>query len=347
MTESSAQTVEERAAAWDARLRSPDASDADRSAFRAWLHADPAHAEAFDQLQAALAALRDHAAHPELSALRDQGSLAARRAMARRARRRLAAGLVAAGLCGLAVAAALQPWRQATDLRGSASDRIAAMTAPAGAKLYQTALNERSTVSLQDGSSVTLDSGTRLAARFLPGRREIMLLDGQALFHVAKDPSRPFVVRAGDRTVTALGTVFDVRLDKGRVRVTLLEGRVAVRPIAAGTGGRVAVLQPRQELVEVSQGMPVVRAVDVDKAVSWTEGRLYLEDEPLSQAVEEMNRYAQNRIVLTDPALGALRVNGMFRTDNQTGFVAALQATLPIDARTDDQGRVLLQRRGA
>jgi transmembrane sensor len=338
--------IEDEAAAWDARLRAPSAGDADRAAFHAWLQDDAAHADAFNRLQMALAAIRDHAAHPELRALRDQGRAAVQDIKAGRARRRVAGGLIAAGVAAAALVATFQLSQAPGGANGPPAPRPG--QPPAGSRLYQTALNERSTVSLEDGSSVTLDSGTRLAARFVPGRREIVLLDGQALFRVAKDPGRPFVVRAGGRTVTALGTVFDVRLDQGRVRVTLLEGRVAIRPAAAGPRSADAgeILRPRQQFVEQGAG-PVVRPVDVGKATSWTQGRLYLEDQPLSQAVEEMNRYAHRPIVLTDPSLASLRVNGMFRTDNQTGFVAALQATLPIDARTDDQGRVLLQRRGS
>lgn len=347
MSERPLHEVEEEAAGWDARLRSPGAGDADRTGFRAWLEEDAAHAETFDRLQMALTALRDHAAHPELRALRDQGRAAANEAKARRARRRLGIGLIAAGIGAATLVTTIQLTGALIPLHRGPAATPRASAPPLGSKLYQTALNERSTLSLEDGSSITLDSGTRLAARFQPGRREIVLLDGQALFHVAKDPGRPFVVRAGGRTVTALGTVFDVRLDKGRVRVALLEGSVAVRPIGTTrSSDTTEVLRPHQEFVESARG-PVVRAVDVEKATSWTEGRIYLQDQPLSQAVDEMNRYAHHPIVLTDPALAGLRVNGMFRTDNQTGFVAALQATLPIDARTDDQGRILLVRRAS
>src|SRR5690606_15701139 len=95
---------------------------------------------------------------------------------------------------------------------------------------YSTGIGQRSTVTLQDGSIVELNAQTRIKVAFGAERRSVQLLDGQAIFRVAKDASRPFVVHAGDREIIALGTAFDVRLDPSAMRVTLLEGKVAVRP---------------------------------------------------------------------------------------------------------------------
>jgi transmembrane sensor len=320
------------AAAWDARLRSPDCTAEDHAAFEAWRDGAADNRETFEQLDDVLAALRAAGDRPELRGLREEAMAGfGRRAGVRvRARAAAVAAVVLAGVTGLAL------WDR-TAIAPAASQVAAA---PTGGKVYRTALNERTTVTLEDGSTVTLDSASGFEARFAGSRRDIVLLSGQALFHVAKDPTRPFVVRAGDRTVTALGTVFDVRLDGGKVRVTLLEGRVAVRNLAARDKPP-QVLAPTQQLVDAGD----VRVVDVAKVTGWTEGRVFFDDEPLSQAAAEMNRYSATKIVVADPALANLRISGMFRAGNQTGFVGALQSYLPLEGRSDDQGRILLSSR--
>lgn len=321
--------IEAAAAAWDARLRRADATDRDRLAFRAWLLEAEEHQHAHERLQGVLFALRAQADLPELSALRD----AARQRIRRHGvRRRLAAGCaIAAGLLiavgvGLNLDHGPETWAMVQ-----------------GAKIYSTTLNERTQIVLADGSAVTLDSNTRLAARLSRSRRDVTLISGRALFHVAKDPQRPFVVRARDRTVTALGTVFDVGLSQRGLRVTLLEGRVAVRSVHAGAPSRE--LKPRQELVETDQAAsPVVRTVNLEKATSWVDGQLYFENDTLAQAADEMNRYSRLKIVV-DPAVANLRIDGMFRAGNQTGFVGALQTTMPVEVRSDERGQLFVTRR--
>jgi transmembrane sensor len=105
-------------------------------------------------------------------------------------------------------------------------------------------------------------NGYRTSAR-------IRLVAGQALFRVAKDKTRPFIVTAGDRTVTALGTAFDVRLEAHKVEVTLLEGRVAVRGLGQASNQPTLELKPRQQLVAYDGDPPTIRAVNVAIASAW------------------------------------------------------------------------------
>ncbi len=93
---------------------------------------------------------------------------------------------------------------------------------------YATRIGERSTIRLADGSVVTLDTASRVSLDLTTANREVHLLGGQANFEVAKDKARPFVVYAGDRRITAVGTAFDVRLDQREVCVTLVDGKVSV-----------------------------------------------------------------------------------------------------------------------
>lgn len=323
---------EEAAAEWDARLRGAKMSFRERRAFQAWLRQDPGHVAAHDRLQAALAALRDHARLAELSALREEAVNSVRKLRRRRT----------AGVASLAAAAALLL------VFGIASqtERGAELAAQLrGDSIFGTAPNERTRVTLADGSVVTLDASTRLTAHLEPRRRTITLLAGRALFEVAHDRQRPFVVRAGDRTITALGTVFDVRLSPRELRVTLAEGSVAVRPVHAQRGSTESILKPREAFVE-SAGAPLPKlvTVDTDKALGWAHGQVFFENDTLASAVEEMNQHAAVKITV-DPAAADLRLSGMFLTGNQSAFVEALQLAMPVAVRRDDEGRLVVYRK--
>lgn len=322
--------ADEAAAAWDARLRGAKASARDRMAFQAWLRQDSEHQAAHDRLQAALSMLRAHAKLPELSALRDE---ARNSVHASRRWRMVSIVSAAVAACLLLILAVFQTERGA---------EIAALLN--GDTIYVTSPDERAKVTLADGSVVTLDSNTRLSARIGKTRRDITLLEGRALFRVAKDRHRPFVVKAGDRTITALGTMFDVRLSSSELRVTLAEGTVAVQPVRQGKESSPQILKPHQQLVALAGAASAeLRIVDTDEALSWADGQIFFENERLASAVDEMNQYSQRKIVV-DPSAADLRINGMFRTDNHAGFLEALEVALPVETRTDEQGRIIISR---
>jgi transmembrane sensor len=326
--------VEEAAAAWDARLRGAKATFRDRRAFHAWLQQDADHQIAHDRLQAALATLRAHAELPELSALRDEARNSVQESRRRRVASFVAVCAAAALLLVLGIVARTEP----------GAEIVARLQ---GDTIYATSPDERTRVTLADGSVVTLDSGTRLSARLGKSRRDVTLLAGRALFQVAKDRHRPFVVKAGDRTITALGTVFDVRLSSSELRVTLAEGSVAVRPVHPSRGSTQQILEPHQQLVEgVGTASAELRTIDTDRALSWADGQVFFEDEPLASAIDEMNQYSRMKIVV-DPAVAGLRINGMFRTSNQAGFLDALQIALPVEVRHEPHGRIFVSRRSA
>lgn len=343
--DSTAPTIDASAATWDARLRSHDCSAEEREQFDIWLHEDPRHSEAFNRLQAVLSSLRDASEHPQLRALREAANVAARRSAQRRMLTRwsLATG-VAACVMG---SVAYWPWRALpTPAIIARAPVVAITTAPVAVPgEWVTGVRERRTVALPDGSSATLNASTRLETEWLPHERRIRLVAGQALFRVSKDPARPFIVTAGDRTVTALGTAFDVRLDADKVQVTLLEGRVAVKGLGNASHQPTLELKPRQQLVAIDGDPPTVRAINIATASAWAEGQVFFTDEALPAAVAEMNQYSAQQII-AGPELSQYRVNGMFRAGNQDGFVGALTSYFPIDAHHDDQGRIVLQRRG-
>ncbi|MGH8210686.1 MAG: FecR family protein, partial [Steroidobacteraceae bacterium] len=322
--------VHSTAASWDARLRSHRCTDDDRAAFRVWCEADPRHQGAVDRLQQALATLRQAGEHPQVRALREVASVADKRTADRR---RLWGAALAAGV--LAAAAALtvtrvQQWEPpVTAATTSIGVPVNMALSPGGG--FASALNERRTIALRDGSSVTLNAATHIDTEWLPKERRIRLLSGQAVFRVAKDPTRPFIVTVGDRTVTALGTAFDIKLDADKVQVTLMEGRVVIGGLGKAAAQPTLELTPNEQLVATAGEAPKVRRVDIASATGWAEGQVYFTDETLSAAVAEMNQYSAEQITLGDPTLRDYRVNGMFRAGNQDGFAGALADYYPID----------------
>lgn len=328
---------ESGAAHWDARLRSPECAEAEHAAFAEWRDADPANRAAFERLQSILHQLREARHRPELRSIRDTalGQVQPRRSWVLGR-----AAAIVALTCGIGLA-------------GYWIERLTSGTAffsngeTTGPQTFATAVGERSTVPLDDGSTVSLNTQSRITVDYHKFQRRVTLLAGQALFEVAKDPRRPFVVYAGNQRITATGTAFDVRLDADQVRVTLVEGRVAVDAPTQNLKPRASArteLEPGEQLV-VSAGAvePEVRHANVEHVTSWREGRVVFEDAPLSEAVAEINRYSTTQVLLTDAAMGNLRVNGMFRTGQVSSFVNALQDYFPIEARPADEEKILLE----
>ncbi|HLZ77235.1 FecR family protein [Phenylobacterium sp.] len=309
--------VYEEAAAWVLRLAEGEADPGLRAAFEAWRDEDPAHAQAFSDAQASWDLLGQHAAAPELLTRRRDALDRARRTGRRRwagspNRRALAAGLV--GLIAAPIAAV-----------GWLRVRSPAPT------FFRTGHGEQRTIVLSDGSRLSLDARTTVKVTFTRDLRSVELLAGRANFEVAKDLARPMKVRAGARTVTALGTVFSVEQQPHAVVVTLLEGRVAV----TGRGAIPVEMSSHQQLTVPDTGDARLREIDAEDALAWREGKLVFDDEPLAGAAARMNNYGAPELVVEGPA-GALRVSGVFRAGDTDAFVDAVQSYFPVTVQRSD-----------
>jgi transmembrane sensor len=203
-----------------------------------------------------------------------------------------------------------------------------------GAPTYATEPGEQRTIRLADGSTVEMNSRSRVRIEFTNAERTVELLDGQALFRVAKNPSRPFTVVSGDTRVRAVGTQFDVYKKRDGTTVTVIEGRVAV--LAPGQTAQVppdvvtgrthqpanaalvtpAVFLSTGEQVTISaRTAPQPIRTNVAVATAWTQGQLVLESATLSEAAEEFNRYGARRLTVRDSGVHPLRLSGVFSTD--------------------------------
>ena len=205
---------------------------------------------------------------------------------------------------------------------------------------YSTAVGQQQLVRLADGSQVKLDTNTRLKVRFGRDERRVVLEQGQALFIVVHDTSRPFRVAAGATEVTALGTTFDVRRRATGAQVTLVAGAVSVTDFGDGVGQQWR-LAPGQQL-ETSRPHAAPEAVDPAVATSWAEGRLVFRGVPLRDAVADVNRYLDDKILLAPGPVGATAVNGNFTTGDRDAFVSAASDLFDLTAEPQSDGSIRL-----
>jgi transmembrane sensor len=329
------------AADWHSRLDEDDSAHT-RAQFDAWLAADPQHRAAFAAVEQTWAALAAAPVDPRVLRMR-------REALSATHRLRFFKLAAAAAVVGLAVAIGYAVVPMFRDGPAPHAGMMTRAATEGGA--FRTAVGERSNITLSDGSSVVLNTNSRIEVRYTPEQRNLRLLAGQAWFQVAKNPQRPFIVEAGDRRVTALGTAFDVRLDsRDSVQVTLAEGKVAVEPILSPLA-RLISPPPVPELLVTGEALIVssdaaVEKVKADlvKLQSWRQGQVVFDNDTLASAIAEINRYSTTRIELADAALGELRVSGVFKAGHSDSFVETVTGHYPLRVASRDESRILLAR---
>jgi transmembrane sensor len=338
-------SIDATAADWLA-CRDRGLTRVEQDAYLEWLQADPRHGAAMARHQETLRRLmRLGEWQPGASREPNPDLFAPRRPAWRSRWRRWAPAL------GLAAALALLAWVDWPERRFGRTE-----VAPSP----YLRVNER--VALADSSLVELKDGSRVEERFTDSFRRVRLVGGEALFTVAHDPARPFVVEAGGVEVTALGTVFNVRLDAAAVDVLVTQGSVRVTTPGGGNdhldvwspaavlsaGERTSVKLVAEEADPLPAPVPLIVAVspeEIRAALQWQTPLLQFHETPLRVAVAEFNRHNPHRILLPDQRLGETRIGGSFRVDNVAGFLRAVEITL--EAVAEPQGEhITLMRPG-
>jgi transmembrane sensor len=324
----------EEAARWYARLQAEDCSDSDRSAFERWRGASRARTEAYEAAGLLAESVGRFAAqNDELNALAERAFAmsAEQPSGAMVSRRWMVTGMAAAASVAIAVVTLyVHPdWLPNADAVAS----------------YTTRADEQRTVKLDDGSVVHLDVGSSLAVRMTRTERHVDLAAGRALFEVSHDAHRPFSVYAGGARTTALGTQFQVQLREQQVTVTLAQGSVVVDDVVDGRLAREQLAPGQQVTLTAAVGGSWVRgAIDPQIATSWSRGRHVFRDTKLGDAIEEINRYALQKVRLGDSTLASLPVSGDFITGDSELIVSAFAAVLPVRiVRNSSQELVLFK----
>lgn len=303
------------AAYWTARHdAAPDTAKDPR--FLAWLGAEPENRVVWSQASALwVEAAETLAQDPMIEAL--SASARARRA------NRWSPWLSAACLAIAVLGAATLSWRYLTPT--FAGPRPASAMSWGGPE-FVTAKGDQLETRLADGTRLQLDTDSAIDVSIDNHGRRLRLVRGQAFVDVAPD-RRPFSLEAAGQTILDRGTAFATRVDEGVVSIVLLDGKIVAGPSGAAP---VHALTPNHRLV-LAPGRPaVVEAIDAQSALAWRTGFVEFSGTPLSQAIDELNRYGGRRLVLRDPKLAALRTTGRFKTGDPERFVANAAEVLPI-----------------
>ncbi len=293
--------LSDEAIEWVVLLHSGTAGAADREGYAQWRVRSPAHEEAACEAEALLGDVgRTQAADEYRLTGTALGPPAYRERARRFGRRAFVGSAVAAGAAWIAGPAL-----------------VAGVTALLAT--YHTGVGERRRLRLPDGSTVWLNTASALSVHFGVGSRRITLHAGEALFDVAKDRARLFIVHAGQGAAEAVGTVYAVRREGAATRVTVQEGIVAVRDgesvqrVMAGQGVRY-----RDGMISAPD------SVETDEAFSWVRGKLIFNRRPLEQVTAELERYRHGRILILGEELRKMDVTGVFDLDDNEALLAAL-----------------------
>ena len=307
-------TVRDEAALWFVRLQDRDISAEDHRRFEAWLEEHSLHRDEFQLLQGLWTAA-DLVPRARLQALCETPpARAKRRPMMGYA---VAASVLAVSL-GLGLFSGLHP---------------AAYTAE-----FTTALGERRQVALPDGSLMDLNSRSQVRVHYEKGRRGIELKQGEAMFSVEHDSSRPFVVATGAGKVTVTGTRFDVRRDEAETRVVVEAGTVKVQGREAGDGEFVSLTAGLGTRIDAHGKVAAAYAVNPQEITAWRNGKLVFNNASLAEVAQEVSRYRDKPLRVANPAVGNLRLTSVFKSADTEALLKALPSILPVALRTLDDG---------
>ena len=327
-------TIDQEASGWLIRIEENGLNRYAQADFEAWLAADPRHEHAYNEMRQTWADI------PELNDL---------------------AGFVSLPDLPGKAAPIVQPrrrWRTALVAgTGSVAAALIAIVAMPGYlfaphSYYATDLAETRIITLPDGSSVTLGAKSSITVRFTNGERRIVLAGGEAFFDVVHNPTRPFVVEAGNSLVRDIGTKFDVNLSDDTVRVSVLEGAVQVRRTVAATKEMPQLLRAGQQAEvalivasgdkdspESPESIAPIVAQPAQMPGAWREGRMVFDNVRLADLAADVNRYYAPGVDLASTNIEDLRVTASFKTNEIPAFMRALSDTLPIRATQDGNGK--------
>lgn len=356
----SAQQVADEASQWWVTLHEPGCTASDRRAFAEWVARSPERVEAYlrfsahtnaigkvrwpqtseeeliREVRASTAAVTEMP-RPDRSRDAVQSQHAVPRALSRGVKFSMAAAVVAV-LAGAVVFFGL--------LRTQSPH-------------YQTTLGEQRSVVLEDGSIVELNTSSSIEVELAPQRRVVRLLRGEALFHVAADKHRPFDVLAGNATIRAVGTQFNVDRRSAKTTVTVLEGKVTVDTTGPEAGSVVAPVSTHNQISKAARALPAKPPVALaagDQAVvesgevartslpnpsvttAWTQRQLIFEHRPLGEVTEEFNRYNRVQIFIEDAALREEKITGVFEANDPQSFLGFLEGIPDVRIESSDTG---------
>jgi transmembrane sensor len=339
--------IYEEACAWFVACRGGDLDEAGRRDFDRWLRKSPEHLSAYLEV----AAIWNEGPALDPAGKWDAGTLIAQAAADPENVVMLPGPTLPAPepTVTLLPRAKARPWHVAVAASLALVAVLAGMwmTLHPSAPTYTTAVGEQRSIQLSDGSTVELNALSKIQVRYAEHQRTVDLLAGQALFHVAKDAARPFIVNADAARVRAVGTEFDVYKKRSGTVVTVIEGRVSIfdsqrvdtpaadRPppdaltaTASGEGqhGSAAVLLSAGEQLTVTpKGVHKAEHPNIPGATAWTQRQLVFDSATLSEVADEFNRYNTRQLIIDDPNPYDFHISGVFASTDPESLIRFLR----------------------
>lgn len=367
--------IAEQAADWFACMQDPEHSEADRAAFAQWLQASKLHVEEYLQADALWGDMRELGPDPEIEQLidlaradsEDENIVSLFHPSAHRQQSSVSdqqSSAPAGNETGSSRDSIYPKSKSSPVWFAAAASVLVAVLAinwfnGQGPEVYQTAVGEQASFTLEDGSTLSLNTRTRVEVSYSVEARDISITSGEALFDVSKDPNRPFRVKANETIVQAVGTSFNVRRRNKNVSVTVAEGIVEVKSALSSkplkSADESGDLIPLSQVVRLVQGQQAkidsrskliaVSPANLDSALAWQERRLIFEGSPLSDVVEDFNLYNHTKLMIADPDLETLKISGSFKAKNWQSFIKYLEASHIASVTKDTNGRqVVIQK---
>ncbi len=343
---STGQDVYSEAAYWFSVLQNETSSEAQHRAFALWMSQSDEHQTAFDETIMFFEGAGELSEDDDILSLRRKALGLGRPREAVITRLKFGGMAAAAALLIAAIFTVSQ--MNMAPVTSSQVVEVEALNEDTSRLLLTTAVGEQLTRTLNDGSLVELNTDSEVRIQLSEGQRSVYLLKGQAVFTVAHDETRPFVVFAGDRRVTALGTMFEVRLDDEIAQVTLLEGKVKVDALSLSDKAPFVEkptsveLSPGERYVSVSNELIKVEPTRIESDLSWRSGRHIFVNEKISTIVDELNRYTERKIIFRDPKIGELKAGGNFKMGSTQSFSTTLEASYGLSVTNDNTANTIL-----
>jgi transmembrane sensor len=289
-----AHDVRAKAAEWLERRE--NAGDSDDEALNAWLAESPAHEIAYWRLEAAW----KHA--DRLSALRRPGLKEFFRAGRR--------WISVAAILGLAIIGA---------------GAVAFLQSGGREQSFSTPVGGHESITLADGSQIELNTDTELRVAESAHQRLVWLDRGEAYFKIRHNAARPFVVRIGNHRVTDIGTAFTIRRDANQIEVSLLEGRARLETASLWDKSNAAILSSGDLAVAGTHGLSVMKKPlpMLARELAWRSGKLVFDHVTLADAAAQLNRYNHRQVIIADPSVAVLAIDGTFPVNGVGEFAHA------------------------
>lgn len=295
---------------WFFLLQSENCTDDERQKFNHWLCKSEAHQAAYTHAERLWSETDRLKEAPDIPGLRE--------ARQRQPKHR------SAGILGWAL----------FFLTSSALMSISWLEYSAETITYSTQLGEQRLISLADGSSINMNTATRLHVRISYLQRKITLEAGEAVFNVAHEVWRPFVVHTDKVQIRDIGTRFNIHKRQDELSVTVLEGAVEIDGVRLDEG--------YQQHYSSHSDHAVLRPIDTEQITAWQHGRLIFRQTPLTAVTAELERYHPVRFIFTDPAIAHETLSGTFSTGDLPLFLNSLEKILPVQVKKLSDGQTLL-----